>query len=123
MVLPRAAAAGGQVVFEVRVAAADLQRTLERRLGQRRPAEVRVHDHARGVQRPPQARRPGRRQLLHGALDEVAGLVAGLDLFARAREGGAGRLDRELRRLACQALVPGELVHRRKLVEAHFQAV
>ena len=42
VVLPRAARAGGQVVLEVRVAAADLEHARESRLRERRPAEVRV---------------------------------------------------------------------------------
>ena len=52
VVLPGAAAAGGNVVLEVRVAAPDLTYPVERSLGQRRAAEIRVHDHTGGVDDP-----------------------------------------------------------------------
>ena len=52
VVLPGAAAAGGNVVLEVRVAAPDLAYPVERSLGQRRAAEIRVHDHTGGVDDP-----------------------------------------------------------------------
>ena len=78
VILPRATAAGLQVVLEVRVAAPDLERPLERGLGQRRPSEVRVHDHSRGIQRAPQRGRPGRRQLAQRPLDEIARVMPGL---------------------------------------------
>ena len=100
VILPRAAAARLQVVLEVRVAAPDLDGPLERGLGQRRASEVRVHDHARGIQRTPQRGRAGRRELAQRPLDQVARLVAGPDLFTRAREGGTRRLDRQRGRLA-----------------------
>ena len=119
MVLPRAAPAGLQVVLEVRVAAADLDRALERGLGQRRAPEIRVHDHARGIQRAPQRGRAGRPQLAQRPLDEVAGVVAGLDLLTRAREGGPRRLDRQRRGLAGQPLVPQQLVHGGQVAQLH----
>ena len=123
MVLPRAAPAGPEVVLEVRVAAPDLDRPLERRLRQGRPSEVRVHDHARGIQRAPQRGRPGRRELAQRPLDQVAGVVAGLDLFTRAREGGPRRLDRQRGRLAGQPLVPRELVHGGQIAQLHWISV
>ena len=49
VILPRAALALREVVLEIRVAAPDLRHPLERRGRQRRTAEVRVDDHARGV--------------------------------------------------------------------------
>ena len=59
VVLARAARAGRQVVLEVGVAGAHLADALERRLGERRSAEVRVHDHARRVRDATQAGVPG----------------------------------------------------------------
>ena len=56
VILPRAAAAGGHVVLQVRVAARDLAHAVERSLGERRAPEVRVHDHAGGVDDPSQPR-------------------------------------------------------------------
>ena len=123
MILARPPPAGHKVVLEVRVAAPDLQRPLERGLGQRSAPEIGMHDHAGRVQGPPEARRAGGLQLLHGPLDEIARVVPGSDLFTRARECGAGGLDRKRRGLAGQSFVPGKLVHGRKLVKAHFQAV
>ena len=61
MILARAARPFGEVVLEVRVAAADLDRAVERGGGERRPAEVRVDDDPRRVQHPAErgpARRP-----------------------------------------------------------------
>ena len=119
VILPRAAAAGLQVVLEVRVAAPDLQRPFERGLRQRRPSEVRVHDHSCGIQRAPQRGRPGRRQLAQGPLDEIAGIMAGCDFFTRAREGRPRRLDRQRRRLAGEPLVSRELVHGGQIAQVH----
>ena len=56
VVLPRATRAGAEVVLEVRVAAADLAHAVESRFRERGPAEIRVHDDAGGVQRPPEPR-------------------------------------------------------------------
>ena len=56
VVLPGAARAGAEVVLEVRVAAADLAHAVESRFRERSPAEIRVHDDAGGVQRPPEPR-------------------------------------------------------------------
>ena len=63
VILARAAGAGGEVVLEVGVAARGRD-PLERRLGERRAAEVRVHEHAGGVQDAAE-RRPPRRGELH----------------------------------------------------------
>ena len=91
MILPRAACAVAQVVLEVRVAARRLDDPLERLLGERRAAEVRVHDHARRVQHAAQAGRARRRELVAQPRREVAGLGAGADLLARTRRSRRAR--------------------------------
>src|SRR6266566_7695971 len=58
VVLAGAAGAFGEVVLEVRVAAADLDDPREGLLGERRAAEIRVDDHARRVEHASQARPP-----------------------------------------------------------------
>ncbi len=124
VVLTRAAPALGQVVLQVRVAAPDLERAGERSLGERRAPEVRVDDHPGRIQGPAQGRGTRRRQLAESPLDEVAGVVSRLYLFARAREGRAGRLDRERRRrLGCEPLVPRQLVHGGQVPQLHSGSV
>jgi hypothetical protein len=63
VVLARAARSGREVVLEVRVATRRLPHVLERGVGERRAAEVRVDDDAGRVQHPPQRRRPSTREL------------------------------------------------------------
>ena len=81
VILPRAPCPGGDVVLEVRVAARDLGDALERRPGEGRPAEVRVHDDTGRVQHAAQAGRDGMLGLLRDARREIAGLEAGQDLL------------------------------------------
>ena len=84
--------AGGQVVLEVRVAARDLTDPLERRLGERRAAEVRVHDHAGRVDdaaqvwRTRSARARSRRRSARSP-----GSAPACDLLTRAREHACAR--------------------------------
>jgi hypothetical protein len=49
--------------------------------------------------------------------------VPGLDLLARAREGGPCGLDRERKRLPGKPLVPCELVDRREIAQLHSHEV
>ena len=76
MILARASRPGGEVVLEVRVTAAGLDHAIEGGLGERRPAEVRVHDHPGRVQHAPERRLPGRSELLPDPRDEVSGIDA-----------------------------------------------
>ena len=70
MILARAPLSALEVVLEVRVAGADLDDARERRLAERRPAEVRVHDHAGRVEHATERRRTQARQLGGGSIDE-----------------------------------------------------
>jgi len=81
VILARPARSFGQVVLEVRVAAADFEHALECAVGQRSAAEVRVHDHAGGVHDAAQGRRTRRRELRFEAGREVAGVDSRLDLL------------------------------------------
>src|SRR5207237_4203747 len=101
-----AAGPGGEVVFEIRVAATDLAHALERRLRERRPPEVRVHDHARRVEDAAQAGRAGAAELVGEARLEIPGIGAGAALLARPRAHRARGLDGEW--IAARA---GKLVH------------
>ena len=112
--LARAARAGVEVVLEVRPAAADLEHALERLGRERRPAEVRVHDHAGRVEDAAQPRAARGGELLAQPRRQIAGLAARPDLLARPLEHRAGRVDRE--RVVGRAR---ELVDRRKVSEAH----
>src|SRR6185295_20180038 len=96
MVLPRPAGPCLEVVLEVRVPAPDLMDPRECFLGEPGAAEIRVHDDSGGVDHPPQSRREELLELGLGPADEVVRVEARLDLFARAREGGAGCLEDEL---------------------------
>ena len=119
MVLPGASASGLEVVFEVRIAGADLMDPRQRRLRERGPTEVRVDDDSRGVEDTPQPRADARLQLADGALDRVAGRKARLHVFARVRERRLGRrLDERAAVLGheCFQLLPAEqLVDRGQL--------
>ena len=114
MVLPRAARARGEVVLEVRVGAARVLDALEGGLRERRPAEVRVHDHAGRVQHPPQRGPAGGPQLTLDPRCEVARIVAGADLLPRPGDHGPGGVDRE-------RIVHGacELVDRGQIAQLH----
>ena len=115
MVLPRAARAVAQVELEVRVAARGLDDLRERLLGERRAAEVRVHDHAGRVQHAAEARSARRARARRAArCREVARIGARADLLARALEHGPRGVDRE--RVVDAAR---ELVHRREVAQLH----
>ena len=77
--VPRPARAGRQVQLEVRVADRGRRHRLARRLRQRRPPEVRVHDHAGRVQHPAQRGALGR-------LGPRPRAGAEIDLILSARE-------------------------------------
>jgi hypothetical protein len=114
VVLPRAARSFSEVVLEVRVAASDLADALEGRLRERRTAEVRVHDHARRVERAAEAWSARVFELGTQARGEVTGFRAGADLLPRPFEHPARGVDCE--RVADRA---GELVDGRKVPELH----
>ena len=109
VILARAARARGEVVLEVRVAAPGLDDAVERRRGERRPAEVRVHDHAGRVQDATQLRPARRGELLPEPRGEVAGIGARAELLARPGDHRARGVHRK--RIVRAA---GELVHRRQ---------
>ena len=114
MVLPRPARAGAQVVLEIGVTAAHLANALERSLGQRRTPEIRVHDDAGRIQRPPQARRAGRLELVAKPRLEVSRIRSRLDLLARAREDNPCRIHGQR-----VVLSPCQLVDRGEVAEPH----
>ncbi len=95
VILPRAARAVAQVELEVRVAPRNLDDLRERLGGERRAAEIRVHDHAGRIEDAAEARRAHRRQLVVQALREIARFGAGADLLARLLEHRARGIDRE----------------------------
>jgi hypothetical protein len=95
--------------------------TLEGGLGERGPSQVRMDDDAGRIQDPAQARSERRGELGRRARDEIPGRVAGLDLFAGARERRAHGRERQraavpLRQLG-QLGPPQQLVHGRQLAE------
>ena len=122
MVLPRPARAGLEVVLEVRVAAADLDDALERGPGERRPAEVRVDDHAGRVEHAPQRRAREPLELGARGLDEIAGIAAGPDRLPRPLERGARRGGRERVRRGGEHLVGEQPVDRREVAQRHVTA-
>ena len=85
VVLARAARTARQVVLEVGVAA-DLGDPVEGGLRRRRAPEVRVDQHAGGVEHPAERRPACGGELLGQPLPQVAGLGAGANLLARALE-------------------------------------
>ena len=110
-VLARPAPARRQVDLEVRVAAGDGGRCGQRLGRQRRPAEVRVDDHAGGVQHPAEVRRLPRQRLL-GDRRRVGFAVAGRRPGAAAFvEPAAHRRDRHVPARAGRELL------RRRLAE------
>ena len=96
VILARAARAFVEVVLEIRVAAAPPRATRSSAAaGERRAAEVRVHDHAGRVQ---DAAQRGRRAAASSLLQpraEVARVGAGADLLPRRGEHLPRRVDRE----------------------------
>ena len=114
VVLARASRALGEVVLEVRVAARDLGDALERLLGERRAAEVRVDDDARRVEHAPQPWPRGHRPTPRAAAPRDRPDPPGLDLLARPVDDRAGCVHRErVARLA------RELVDRRQITQLH----
>ena len=83
VILPRAACAELDVVLQVRVAGPDLGHARQRIRRQRRPPEVRVHEHAGRVDHAAQARAARIRKLRERGFDEVTRIAARADL-ARA---------------------------------------
>ena len=116
MVLPRPPSPGSDVVFEIGVAARDLAHTVDCRLGERRSAEVRVHDHAGRVENPAEARGSSGVELGLQLHSEIARIVTLLYLFTRTRDHGARRFDGE-RVLA----LARQFVHGRKVAQPHCQ--
>ena len=120
--LPRAAGARLEIELEIRVAAGNLRDPLERGGGERSAAEVRVGDHAGGVDHAAQAGAEDRVRLRPRAVGEVSGLEAGPDLLAGLLEGASDRFDGDaaavpLRDLE-QARVREQPVDRRQLAQA-----
>ena len=118
VILSRPARPGFEVVLEVRVAGGGVADTLDGGRRQRRPAQVRVHDHARRVQHAAQARPPGLVELVVQSLAEVARIHSGPDLLPCALDHEPGGVDRE--RVVGRAR---ELVHRRKVSQLHGQSL
>ena len=114
VILARAADALAQVVLEVRVAPRGIGDPLDRLLGQRRAAEIRVDDHACRVEHAPQARPPCVGKLLPQTRREISRIRPGLDLLPRPVDNGARRLHRE--RVVGLAR---ELVHRGQIAQLH----
>ena len=114
VILARPARPFGEVVLEIRVAATDLDRALDGRGGKRCAAEVRVNDDAGRVQHAAQGRRPRGVELGLQPRPQVAGLGAGLDLLAGAREHAARGDDGERVAAPSRQLVDG-----RKVAELH----
>ena len=105
-------APGLEVVLEVGVAPADLDDAVERGLGERGAAEVRVDQHAGRVEHAPQRRPAARRELGERCLDEVAGIAAVADLLAGTVERHARRRERERVRHVGKPLVGQQAVDR-----------
>ncbi len=82
-----------------------------------------MDDHAGRIQRAAESRAPGRRELPHRLLAQVARVVTRPDCFTRARESDTRRLDRERGRLSREALVTGKLVYRRQVAKLQFGPV
>jgi vancomycin resistance protein YoaR len=121
VILAGAARARPELVLEVRVPAPDLGDAFKGGRGQGSPSEVRVHDHARGVEHPPEPRRPGRRELLDRQPDEVAGIATRADLVPRPGERAPGRGERERPLLAGEPRITEELVDRGQIPEPHVE--
>ena len=114
VILARASGALVKVVLEVRVAASGLNHPLERLLGERRAAEVRVDDDTCRVEHAPQARTSRIGQFVAQPRRQISRIGTASDLLARSVDDGPGSVDRE--RVAGLA---GELVHRRQVAELH----
>ena len=117
VVLARAARAGGEVVLEVGEATR-VRDPVERRRRQRRPPEVRMHEHAGRVENAAE-RRPARSgERLVEPRRQVAGLRTRPDLLARALEHLPRGRDRERIARAAHELVDG-----RKIPQSHGKRV
>ena len=117
MHLARAARAAVEVVLEVRVAAGGSGRLRERGRRERCAPEIRVHDHPCCVENATEPWRPRRLELGVQSRSEVAGVPAGTNVFARAREDPAGGVD-------CKRILDaaGEFVHGGEVPQAHHCA-
>ena len=122
MMLTRAARALGEVVLQVRVAQRDVGDAVDGGLGERGAAEVRVHQHARGVQDAAELRPPSRLELGKRPVDEVAGVDACPDLLARPLERRSSRIERCRVRLPRKSLVPEQLVDGGQVAQPHERA-
>ena len=102
----------GQLI--VTLNGADLAYTVERSLGERCAAEIRVHDHTGGVDDPAQARRSGSAELGLQLRCEVARVVTSLYSFTRTRDNLTRGFDSE--RIVA---LTRQLVDRRQIAQYH----
>ena len=95
MGITRAATASLDVVLEVGVSARDSGHGADRRIGERRPSEVRVDDHARRVEDSAQARPAHRPELGPELSRQVAWGLSAAYVYTRAFNDNACRVDGE----------------------------
>ena len=117
MVLARSAGAALEVVLEIRVAGADLRDPRAGGSGERRTSEVRMDEHAGGVQHSAKAGTPPLLELAEHGIDERPRRPTLLQLRARTIEDDAGRDDRLVVRLVHQALVREQAVDGREIAK------
>ena len=123
VILARPPLASLEVVFEVRVAGADLCHPRERSLGERSTTKVRVDEDAGRVQHAPKRRLPRASDLGQYCVDDLSWIRPSLDALPRPLESRPCGRQHELARLGDESLVAEQLVHRRQVAELHAESV
>ena len=122
VIVPRPAGTGVEVVLQVRVAPTHLDDPIERRLGERRAAEIRMNQNAARVEHAAQRWTHGCGKLDKGCLDEVAWISTVPDRAARPLEHGPRRRDGERVRKAREPGIGDEAIDRRKRAQGRGHA-
>ena len=124
MVLPRAARTAGEVVLEIRIAAADFDDPLQRLLRKWRSTQIRVDEDSSRVQRTPEPGNFQSPELVKHTMNKIPDIASGLYVLARVdkrvSDGAHDERASVLRRQRSDGIVGEQAVDGRKVPKRVF---